>query len=417
MKNMNSQSKIELLAPAGNWSSLLTAIENGADSVYFGVKGMNMRANAGNFEISELGKIMISVHDAGKKGYLALNTIVQNHQLDMVRKILEAAKDASVDAVIMWDWGAIEIARELGVPFHVSTQASVSNTAALRFFASLGARRVVLARECTLPQIQHIVQEARDLKTGCDIEVFGHGAMCVSVSGRCFMSLDAFGRSANQGDCLQPCRREYKISDVDREGEFILGKDYVMSPKDLWTMPFLDQVIETGAATLKIEGRMRPAEYVAVVIQTYRQAIDAYYEGRLTQEFKQERMRELQTVYNRGFSNGFYFGEKTHPVSRNLEHTHRKQYIGEVRKFYPRLQVADVRIVQGELRQGAQILCQGKKTPARVAVVDQMQVNHKVVDVATRGQSVGIRLPFAVHPADKVFLWEEKKTVKIVNSE
>jgi U32 family peptidase len=404
----HSISKIELLAPAGNKTALLTALENGADSVYFGVKGLNMRANAGNFEISELTSVMDTIRRAGKKGYLALNTVLTDHDLKKAAMIMRAAKSAGVDAVILWDFGALALAGEIGIPFHVSTQASVSNVAAVRLFANLGAQRVVLARECSLARIQEIVRETRANGIPCDIEVFGHGAMCVSVSGRCFLSLDAFGRSANQGDCLQPCRREYMIKDQDGDTEFILGKDYVLSPKDLWTLPFLEEVIQSGAVAIKIEGRMRPPEYVRVVVGAYRQAIDAYYAGTLTDDLKQDLQRQLGMVYNRGFSSGYYFPDVGAALSRKLENTRRKRYIGEVRKFYPRLGVIDVRLAHGEIRLGDQVLVMGKNTPARDAVVEEMRIERQSVERAGKGQCVGIKLPFPARMSDKIFLWEEK---------
>jgi len=311
----------ELVSPAGDWTSLLTAVENGADSVYFGIQGLNMRNLAGNFQVSELKKIMHYLHRHHKKGYLALNVIVYDQDIRQVERILKAAKAAQVDAVILWDMAVMSLAKKIGLRVHLSTQASVANSAALKFYHSLSVRRVVLARECTLADIRQITRTLKRGRIKCEIETFVHGAMCVSISGRCFLSQEAFGKSANRGECHQPCRREYLIREADGDNEYLLGQDYVLSPKDLCAIELVDDLIRAGVRSFKIEGRMRSPEYIKVVTRAYRRAIDAFANGKLTDQLKQEFKAELASVYNRGFSTGFFFGTPAPEVSRKLEHT------------------------------------------------------------------------------------------------
>lgn len=402
-----TKNKPELLCPAGNWASLIAAVESGADSVYFGVKAINMRQMANNFEISEIRKIVSYLHENNKKGFLAVNTIVMNDELGKVRQILEEAGKAGIDAVILWDLAVFAMAKELGIPVHVSTQASVSNMKALEFYAGLGAKRVVLARECTLEQIKEIKALIKKRNIPCAIEAFVHGAMCLSISGRCFMASYTHGQSANRGECTQPCRREYEIKSVEGDESFVVGRDYVMSPKDLCAIDFIDQLIDAGIDSFKVEGRMRAPEYARVVTRVYREAIDAYFEGRLDADLKKAMKERLAQVYNRGFSDGFYFGEPDGAKSGQLGHGHEKIYVGEVRKYYKKISVADILIRSGSLKKGEEILVIGKTTPACMATIDEMQQNNVFVDEVGRGQHAGIKLPFKANPGDKVFLWKK----------
>jgi len=400
--------KPELVCPAGEWRSLVTAVDSGADSVYFGVKNINMRAKADNFDVSQLKKVMEHLHRHGKKGYLALNVIILNHQLDKVEAVLREARDAGVDAVVLWDMAVLSMARELGLTVHLSTQASVSNVAALEFYANLGVRRVVLARECTLEDISTISRTVAEKNIPCQIETFIHGAMCVSVSGRCFLSAHAFGKSANQGLCKQPCRREFRIKDRKNESEFLLGSDYVLSPKDLCTIDFIDQLLEADIHAFKIEGRMRAVEYGKQVISAYREAIDAYYEGNLTTGLKAKLKKRLASVYNRGFSTGFYFGKPRDWTSPDYQKTYDKIFLGEVVKFYQKINVAEILVRNESLTRGDRLLIIGKTTPAAFACAEEMQREHKFVITVKRGLSVGVKVPFKVRAGDQVFLWKEK---------
>ncbi|MCX5681191.1 MAG: U32 family peptidase [Candidatus Omnitrophica bacterium] len=418
---------IELVAPAGDWPSLYAAMEAGTNSVYFGVKELNMRHEATNFDLLEIKKIVEELHTKGCKGYLTVNTLIMEGEQAKLKRIFKQASAAKVDAVILWDAAALSMAKEYGLAVHLSTQASVANIDAVSFYADQGVKRIVLARECTLKDIIDIAKEIQKRKMACALEVFIHGAMCVSISGRCFLSELSFDKSANRGECLQPCRREFYIRDVEEErapvsdddvpsktrgedeAEYILGKDYVLSPKDLCTMDFIDELMESGVAAFKIEGRMRSPEYIRVVVGAYRKAMDAFAQGKLTVKLKSELKKELATVYNRGFSSGFYFGTPTNKdISKGLGHTHEKVYLGEVKKFYKNLLVADIRVRNGVLKKGDTLLFIGRSTPALEAQAGEMQANHIFVDVAPKGTAVGVKLPFIVRPKDKVFLWKEK---------
>ncbi len=407
--------KPELVCPAGDWSSMITAVDSGADSVYFGVKGINMRARANNFDILELKKLTDYLHVRKKKGFLALNTIIKDPELSKVEKILLEAKKAEVDAVILSDMSVLKMAKEIGLKPHLSTQASVSNAKAVSFFSELGVKRIVLARECTLEDQNNIIQYIKKNDIPCEIEAFIHGAMCVSVSGRCFLSLHTFGKSGNQGECMQPCRREYTITEKNdrgygKEAEYILGSDYVMSPQDLCTIDFIDKIIDTGIHSLKIEGRMRSKEYVRMVVSTYRKAIDLHFEKKLSNEIKKNYKKDLGTVYNRGFSEGFYFGRPFNWMSSKLENKNEKVFIGDITNYFKKIGVAEVLIRYKELTKGDKIFISGKKTPGQFTIAEELQMEHKVVNKATRGELVALKVPFRVRINDKIYLWREKKS-------
>ncbi|MFO8016441.1 MAG: peptidase U32 family protein, partial [Candidatus Woesearchaeota archaeon] len=334
--------KPELLSPASDFTSLRAAIDAGADAVYFGVKGLNMRATAKNFTAAQLDRAVRQCHDNDARAYLTLNNIVYSKELGKVRKIVSEAKKAGIDAIICWDPAVIGEARKAGIPVHISTQASVSNPDSAMFYKRLGAERIIPARELNLNQIKEMRKKAK-----IEVECFVHGAMCVSISGRCFMSQHIFGRSANRGDCLQPCRRKYrvKLEDVEEGHELELGEDHVMSPRDLCTLPFIEKLISAGIDAFKIEGRARSPEYVKTVTECYRSAIDAYSEGRLTRELKSDLMRKLGTVYNREFSPGFYLGKPVREwASPETKATEKKAYIGKVKNYYPKQSVAVVKL-------------------------------------------------------------------------
>lgn len=400
----------ELLSPAGSWTSLTTAIESGCDAVYFGVKGINMRHAASNFDVLEIKKVMNLLRKKGKKGYLTLNVTVYNEELGKVRSILEEAVRARVDAVILWDMAVMSIALELGLRVHLSTQASVSNFEAVKYYASLGVKRIVLARECQLKDIERMAGSMRDEGIDCELEVFIHGAMCVSVSGRCFLSQLTFDKSANRGECLQPCRREYKIVDVDSEQdvdcEYVIGSDYVLSPKDLCTIKFIDALCEAGISSFKIEGRMRPPEYVKTVTSAYREALELYASSKLTEEAKEELLGRLKGSFNRGFSSGFFFG-RPDDLGGTLEGNYEKVFLGEVKKFYKKAGVAEVKLLCGGLKVGDSLLIYGKTTPASFMEVDQMQIEHEDITEAHQGSFIGLKVPFTVRRNDKVFLWKK----------
>lgn len=409
---MVSEKKVELVCGAGDWPSLQAAVYAGADSIYFGLKKFNMRDNASNFDILELKKIVNFLHSHQKKAYLVLNTLIYQNELKEVKKFLKEARKAKVDAVILWDLAVFQIAKQLGLNIHLSTQASVANFSALEKYAQDGARRVVLARECRLPQIKAIAKKVKKEKINCKLEAFIHGAMCVSISGRCLLSQFSFNRSANRGRCLQVCRREFKISDNQDQNEYLLGSDYILSPKDLCTIDFIDQLILSGLDAFKIEGRRRSAEYIFLVASTYKKAIDAFYQNKLDKDYKQTLAKELSKVYNRGFSSGFYFGQPEKWISRELENKYQKTYLGRVKKFYKKIQVAEIEITNGLLNKGETLLFIGANTGAKFAKIDQIQIKHQFVDKVPSGEKCGVKLDFAAKPNDKIFIWSRKDQMK-----
>lgn len=414
------EKRVELLAPAGNKTSLRAALDAGADAIYFGVRGFNMRAAARNFEIDDLPTIVAACRDHGAKAYLALNTVIYEQELPGMHGVLQKVKDAGVDAVICWDPAVISACRGLGVEAHLSTQASVSNSSALAFYyKQFGIKRFVLARECSLEQIVDI-QEALILHLGhevantIEIEVFAHGAMCVSVSGRCFMSEFSFGRSGNRGDCLQPCRREYRIMDTDGEIEYEIGKDYVLSPEDLATLPFLEKLLDAGVASLKLEGRNRNPEYTATVTKAYRRAIDFYYAHKEDPDFsdrfselKDNLLEDVRKVYNRGFSSGFYLGKPIDQWSGTYgsKATRKKAIVGVVVNYYRKPQVAEIKVQDQGFSIGDELIFQGPTTGSITYTVDSMEIDHQKVDSVDKGQSVAVKVPKRLRPNDQVFIW------------
>ncbi len=400
----------ELISPAGDWCALNTAIEAGADAVYFGVKDLNMRHGACNFDMLELKKVMSTLHDNGKRGYLTLNTIMYNSDMIKIKKILEKAKRADVDAVILWDMAVLEHAKDIGLRLHLSTQASVANFTALKFYHSLGVKRVVLARECRLSDIKNIINSIKKEKLDCDIETFIHGALCLSISGRCLLSQYSFSKPASRGVCIQPCRREFLIKDTDEKGhEYVIGKDYVLSPKDLCTVGFIDKLIRFGISAFKIEGRMRSPEYVGEVTRVYREAIDFFYSGKLGAKKKKALRKQLSLVYNRGYTDGFFFSQPDDTGSEKGESGYDKSFAGKVVNFYNKVNVAGVLMTNEDIKKGQKLLIYGKTTPARIMKVNEMHKDNKPVDFAKRGELVGIKLPFKVRRNDKVFLYELKQ--------
>jgi len=322
----------ELLAPVGDWTMLTAAIKAGADAVYFGIKGMNMRAAASNFELKDVKKVVEFCHNNKVKAYCTVNVTIFEQELKQLEKILKNLKAAKIDAVICWDLAVVKKCEELKIPIHLSTQASVSNSEAAKYWKKLGVERIVLARECSLENIKEIKNKAK-----IEIEIFIHGARCISLSGRCFMSYELFGKSANRGECLQMCRREYKIIDEENK-EMKLNHNFVMSAKDLCALPLLPKILSTGVCSLKIEGRNRGAEYVHTVVSAYREALDAINAKKFNEELIKRLMERLQTVFNKEFSSG-YLVEYPHHERTNVygsKATQEKVQLGKVSNFYPK---------------------------------------------------------------------------------
>ena len=393
--------KPELLAPAGDFSMLNAAINNGADAVYFGVENLNMRAMAENFKISDLPEIVKLCKKKNVSTHLTLNTIIYENELNKVDEIISNAKEAGIDMIICWDLSVIGKCREHGMPYCISTQASISNSEAAKFYKGLGAKRVVLARECTLDKIIEIKN-----KVDIDIETFVHGAMCVAISGRCFMSHEVFGKSANRGECIQPCRREYEIVDKDEKFSLVIGEDYVLSPKDLCTIEFIDKLIEAKIDAFKIEGRKRSPEYIAKVVSVYRRAIDLYFENKLTGERKKEFVEELRKVYNRGFSPGFYFGEpdsESYAAIYGSIASTRKVYLGKVLNYYKRKRIVNVRIEAGTLNKNESIYIIGSTTGVVELVIDKMMRDETEITSTEKGTDVTFECSERVRENDKVY--------------
>ncbi len=398
-----------IVAPAGNWASLVAAVESGADAVYFGSDTFSMRAFAGNFSLEEISEVASYCHKREVKAYLAVNTIIMQDGLNRVKNLLFEAGKAKVDAIIAFDMAVVNQAKELGLNIHLSTQASVSNAEAAIAYYRMGIKRIVLARECSLRDLRDITAEIKRQGINLEIEAFAHGAMCLSVSGRCFMSLYSDMRSANRGMCAQPCRRQYKITALDGSAEFFVGEDYVLSPKDLCSITFLDELIKTGISAIKIEGRMRPAEYVRDVVGAYREALGLISEGAFSKENKERLLKKVKSAYNRGLSTGFYFGSPDKEISRVWQKGYDKQLVGEVVKFFPKIGVAEIALSNRGVSKGDELLFIGRRTGAKQAKIFSMQINKQDIDTASKKSHVGVKLPFKVFPKDKVYKISRKK--------
>ncbi len=408
---MTISGKIELMAPAGNFESLQAALDNGADSVYFGVEQLNMRARSTvNFILDDLPEIARRCEARNVRTYLTLNTIIYDHDLSVVKTLLTKAKEANITAVIASDQAVIASARTLGIEVHISTQLNVTNIETVKFY-SLFADTMVLSRELSLRQVKKITEqiEKEQIKGPSgnlvEIEIFGHGALCMAVSGKCYLSLHSHNSSANRGACKQNCRKKYTVIDQESGFEIEIDNEYMMSPKDLCTIDFLDQVIDSGIQVLKIEGRGRAPEYVATVIKTYREAIDAYYDKTYSKEKVTEWMEALNTVYNRGFWSGYYLGQKLGEWSDNpgSNATQKKVYVGKGMHFYQKSGIGEFKIEAYDIKKGDTVLITGPSTGAQEMIIEEMFVNDTATDKATRGDSCTIKLPFRIRLSDKMY--------------
>ncbi len=408
---MTASGKIELMAPAGNFESLQTAIENGADSVYFGVEQLNMRARASiNFTLDDLPEIATRCKKKNVRTYLTLNTIIYDHDLSLIKTLLNAAKAAELTAVIAMDQAVITYARQIGMEVHISTQINITNIETVKFYA-LFADTMVMSRELSLGQIKKITDQIEKEQVKgpsgylVEVEIFGHGALCMAVSGKCYLSLHSHNSSANRGACKQNCRKKYTVIDQETGFEIELDNEYMMSPKDLCTVDFLDQVIETGVKVLKLEGRGRAPEYVAKVTQVYREAIDAYFEGTYTPEKVKVWMEELAKVYNRGFWSGYYLGQKLGEWSDvdGSKATQKKIYIGKGAHYFPKAKIGEFKIEAFDLNLGDKILVTGPTTGVKELELSEMLVNDQELPTAKKGDSCTIPLPFRIRKADKLY--------------
>ncbi|MBT8260105.1 MAG: U32 family peptidase [Bacteroidia bacterium] len=408
---------IELMAPAGNFESLQAALDNGADSIYFGVEQLNMRARASiNFTLDDLQEISDRCKAKKVRTYLTLNTIIYDHDLTIVKTLVKKAKEADITAVIAMDQAVIAVAREVNMEVHISTQINITNIETVKFYAMF-ADTMVLSRELSLRQVKKITEqiEKEQIKGPSgrlvEIEIFGHGALCMAVSGKCYMSLHSQNSSANRGACKQNCRKKYTVIDQETGFEMELDNEYIMSPKDLCTIDFLDQVADAGIKVLKIEGRGRAPEYVARVIKCYRDAIDSVANGTYNKDKVISWMQELEKVYNRGFWSGYYLGQKLGEWSKGSgsHATQKKVYIGKGMHFYPKVSIGEFKIEAYDLTLGDTILITGPTTGAKELQVDKMLVNDLKQEKAVKGDSVTIPLKFRIRPSDKLYKIVENK--------
>ena len=409
--------KIELMAPAGNFESLQAALDNGADSVYFGVEQLNMRARASiNFTLDDLDEISKRCQAKNVRTYLTLNTIIYDHDLSIVKTLVKRAKEANITAVIAMDQAVIAVARELGMEVHISTQINITNLETVKFYAMF-ADTMVLSRELSLRQVKHITEqiEKEQIKGPSgrlvEIEIFGHGALCMAVSGKCYMSLHSHNSSANRGACKQNCRKKYTVIDQETGFEMELDNEYIMSPKDLCTIDFLDQVADAGIKVLKIEGRGRAPEYVARVIKCYRDAIDSIENGTYDKDKVIAWMQDLEKVYNRGFWSGYYLGQKLGEWSKGSgsHATQKKVYIGKGVHFFPKTSIGEFKIEAYDVSIGDTLLITGPTTGAKEFELKEMLVNDQALVKGTKGDSITIPLEFRVRPSDKLYKIVENK--------
>ena len=402
------------MAPAGNFECLHAAIQGGANSVYFGVGQLNMRSHsANNFTPQDLSEVCRICREAGVKSYLTLNIVLYQEDLDPMRKTLDAAKAAGIDAIIASDMAAIEYCREIGLEVHISTQLNVSNILALKFYAQF-ADVIVLARELNLNQVKDICRtiEKEQIKGPSGnlvrVEMFAHGALCMAVSGKCYLSLHAYGASANRGSCFQVCRCGYEVTDLETGNQLNVDNKYIMSPKDLCTIEFMDKIIDAGVKVFKIEGRARSAEYVKRCASCYRRAADAVCDGTYTPEFAASLKEELSEVFNRGFWDGYYQGAYLGQWSDvyGSQATRKKVYCGKVTNWFDRIGVAEISVESAPLKVGDEVMVIGSTTGVVEFTVDDMRVNLEPAQEAAKGVRCSLAAPSRLRRGDKLYLWE-----------
>lgn len=407
----------EIMAPVGSREALAAALRAGADSIYFGIENLNMRAHSASaFTIDDLKHIAHECRICGVKSYLTVNTIIYGEDLPLMRQILDAAKEANISAVIASDIAVMSYCNKIGQEVHLSTQLNISNIEALRFYAQF-ADVVVLARELNMDQVSDIhCQIIEDNICGprgelIRIEMFCHGALCMAVSGKCYLSLNNVGKSANRGECMQICRRSYTVRDRETGTELDIDNKYIMSPKDLKTLRFMDRMMQAGVRVFKIEGRARGPEYVSTVVSCYSEAINAVIDGTFTEEKKDELDTRLASVFNRGFWDGYYQGQTLGEWSEvhGSAATEKKVYCGKTIRYYSKLGVAEFKIEACELKQGDKILITGPTTGALYCTADEIRYDLLPVDVASKGQHISIAMPRKVRRNDKLFVVVENK--------
>lgn len=402
---------IEIMSPVGSWESLAAAIQGGANSVYFGVQGLNMRsASSVNFSLDDLARIVSECRTAGIKSYLTLNTVLFDEDLGYMRQVIDRAVTERVSAVIVSDQAAMNYASKQGLEIHLSTQLNISNIEAVEFYAHF-ADVVVLARELELAQVRAIYDQIRERQIRgprgelIRIEMFAHGALCMATSGKCYLSLHEAWKSANRGACRQICRRKYTVQDIETGAELAIDNQYIMSPKDLCTIDFLDKMIQAGVRVLKIEGRARSGEYVRNVTSAYRRASDAIETESYTEELALQLKESLRRVFNRDFWGGYYLGHRLGEWSQSYgsSATHTKVYVGKVTNYFGKLGVAEILVEASELTTGDELLFLGPTTGALEMIAHEIRVDLTKVEMARQGEKCSLATPTIVRRADKLY--------------
>ncbi len=401
----------EIMAPVGSRESLAAAIQAGADSIYFGIEKLNMRAHsASTFTIDDLREIAATCNEHGIKTYLTVNTIIYNEDIPLMHEIVDAAKEAGISAVIASDVAVMTYCNKVGQEVHLSTQLNISNVEALKFYAQF-ADVVVLARELNMSQVAEVHRLAEEQNI-CGpsgqpvrIEMFCHGALCMAISGKCYLSLDNANRSANRGECIQLCRRSYTVTDNETGTQLEIDNKYVMSPKDLKTVRFIDKMMKSGVRVFKIEGRARGPEYVYTVVKCYKEAIQSVIDGTFTEEKKDQWDERLATVFNRGFWDGYYLGQKLGEWNKNYGScaTEKKVYVGKGVKYFSKLGVAEFSIEAADFKKGDKLLITGPTTGVIYMNADEIRYDLEPVEEARKGQRVSMPVPAKVRPSDKLF--------------
>ncbi|WP_286332453.1 peptidase U32 family protein [Duncaniella freteri] len=408
----------EIMAPVGCYESLHAAINAGADAVYFGVEGLNMRARSSvNFTLDDLRRIASICDEADVKTYLTVNTIIYDNEIAKCHDVIDAVKESGISAIIASDIAAINYARKIGVEVHISTQVNVSNIEAVRFY-SQWADVMVLARELSLEQVSSI-HRAIEEENICGprgekirLEMFCHGALCMAVSGKCYLSLHEMNSSANRGACTQICRRGYRVTDIETGDQLEIENKYIMSPKDLKTIHFLNKMIDAGVSVFKIEGRARGPEYVALTVQAYSEAIQSICDGSFTDEKIAHWNESLSRVFNRGFWDGYYMGQRLGEWSSKYgsSATKVKRYIAKGVRYFPKLGVGEFLMEAGELHPGDEIVITGTDTGAIIMKVDELRLEYDPVQTVRKGDSFSMKVPRKIRPSDRMYLWEDTKT-------
>lgn len=407
---MWSAADIEIMCPVGSWESLSCAVQAGADSVYFGVQGLNMRsASSVNFSLDDLSEIVRICRENGIKTYLTLNTVLFDDEIPYMKQVVDRAKAEKIDAIIIADQAAMQYARSLGMEVHISTQLNISNIESVAFYAHF-ADVVVLAREVTLEKVRYIYDQIRERDIRgpkgelVRIEMFAHGALCMATSGKCHLSLHEAWKSANRGQCRQLCRRSYRVEDVETGTELVVDNEHIMSPKDLCTIEFLDQMLDAGVRVLKIEGRARSGEYVKKVCGCYREAVNAIAVGDYTEAKAAELKERLRTVFNRDFWDGYYLGKKLGEWSKNYGSaaTEKKVYVGKITNYFSKLGVAEISVEAVPLEKGERLLILGPTTGAIEFTPDEIRVELLPVETARQGTRCSVKTEL-VRRNDKVF--------------